>query len=248
MKKIILLSAFVILGVLVLGQAVYAASSILSVQPASLDSAVGKVFNVSIQMDPASNKICVIKGALSFDNLSCQSIAVQNGLMAQTTPTCASPSFMLGIPKCVIADQNILSVSVKGNNIGTGKIFLSGVKVIGAGADVAFNSQGGAYNITTVQTPALKSTPTTTAKTTSDITAQQVAQPAQQITQQVETPAQQTTAENNIPASVGTASVASATLNFFSSPVVIIIIAIFLLLILFWAFNKFFKKNKTQVK
>lgn len=250
MKKIILISAFVVLGFLVLGQAVYAANSTLSVLPASLDSAVGKVFNVFVQMDPAGNKICVVKGALSFDNLSCQSITVSNAVMAQTAPTCANPSFLLGIPKCVITDQNILSVSVKGDNAGTGRVSLSGVKIIGIGTDVSSNLQNGAYNITEIQTqtPAPQPAPKV-AQTAPQIVSQAVPKTVAETTPEVSQPDNQISQQEVQPAKkeaeTQTAALASAPIvKFFSSPIVIIILAIIIFLVGIWVFKRFVQKNK----
>jgi hypothetical protein len=255
MKKIILLSTFIILGVLALSNSVYAASATFSVLPSTATNNVGTAFNVSASLDPQGNKICVVEGALSFNNLTCQSIAVQSGIMTQAAPTCASPSFTLGIPKCAITDQNLLSVSVKGNNAGTASVTLTGIKVIGAGADVAFTSQAGLYNIVQVapasssssssssassQASAPKTaTPKTTVKTTSPTVQSASSQSSGSSSQ----PAVETTA----PAEAAAAS-STTTADFFRSPIVIIAIIIIAFFILFWAYNKFFKKDKTQVK
>ncbi|MBU2540210.1 DUF4430 domain-containing protein [Patescibacteria group bacterium] len=150
MKKITLLVLLTIVVIFGMSQMVYADSSTLSVLPASLNSTAGSVFSISIQIDSVNNDICVVKGTLNFDNLSCQNIITDSGVMAMITPTCASPSFVLGIPKCVVAVQNILSVSAEGVQAGQGKLFLTDVNVIGAGTDIPFNVEGGAYNITAV--------------------------------------------------------------------------------------------------
>ena len=151
MKKttiLILLTMLVIFG---LGRTALADSVVLSISPASTDKIVNKTFNLSVQMDSSSNKTCVIKGTLVFDNLACQSITVADGLMIQTFPSCASPSFVIGVPKCVATVQNILSVSVKGTKSGQGSLSLASVKTIGAGIDVPFRIEGGFYNISEVK-------------------------------------------------------------------------------------------------
>lgn len=159
MKKIIFLTLLTIIGIFGVSRMVYADSSILSVLPASFNSTVSKVFNVSIQIDPASNNICVVRGTLNFDNLSCQDITVVNSsVMAIITPTCANPSFVLGIPHCATTVQNILSVSVKGTKAGQGNLSLTRVNIIGAGIDVPFSTEGGVYNITAVSITAPKTT------------------------------------------------------------------------------------------
>lgn len=218
MEKITLLALLIIIGAFAASQAVLADNAVLSVSPASLNSVVGAPFNVSVQLNPANNKVCVVMGTLSFNNLACQSITVASGVMAQTAPTCDTPNFTLGIPKCATTAQNLFSVSAKGVQAGQGSLFFAGVKVIGAGADVAFSSQGGAYNIAAAQTTAPKITPKTTMP--------QVAQPTQQTPQQVETPVQQTTPANNLSANAGAASLVSASsrwFNYFAIALVILV-------------------------
>ncbi|MBU2539885.1 hypothetical protein KJ786_01890 [Patescibacteria group bacterium] len=186
MKKITLLALLTIVGIFGTSQIVFADSSMLSVSPASLNSTVGKAFNVSVRIDPTGNKVCVIKGTLILNNLSCQAITVASGLYAITTPTCASPSFILGIPKCTTTAQSIISVSVKGVKAGQSNLSFTGVKVIGT-EDVAFVSQGGAYNI------AVASAQTTTPNVIQQTpTQEETTTPTQEETFQEATP------ENNI--------------------------------------------------
>jgi len=161
-KKIILLTILTVAGLLGMNQMVYADNSTLFVLPASLNSPVGAPFNVSVQLNPVSNKVCVVKGALVINNLTCQSITVANGVMVQVAPTCAAPNFTLGIAKCVTTTQNLFSVSVKGTQAGQGSIALTDIKVIGVGANVAFSLQGGVYNISAIEIVAPKTTPTST--------------------------------------------------------------------------------------
>jgi len=157
MEKITLLVLLTIVGIFRVSQMVYADSSILSVLPASLNSTVGIVFNVSVQIDPASNNVCVVKGTLNFDNLSCQDITIaDSSVIAMITPTCANPSFVLGIPKCTTTVQSILSVSAKGIQAGQGNLSLTEVNVIGAGIDVPFSAEEGVYNIIAVSIAAPK--------------------------------------------------------------------------------------------
>jgi disulfide bond formation protein DsbB len=56
----------------------------------------------------------------------------------------------LGIPKCALVPQNILTVSVNGISVGQAKLSFTGTNVIGVGAAVAFVANGGAYNISAV--------------------------------------------------------------------------------------------------
>ncbi|MGA2417878.1 MAG: hypothetical protein ABSF55_01395 [Candidatus Staskawiczbacteria bacterium] len=223
MKKIILLALLIITGILGANQMVYADTSILSASPALADSTVGAPFNVSVQINPANNKVCVVQGTLVLSNLACQSITIASGVMPQTAPTCASPSFMLGIPGCSTAAQNLFSVSVSGTQAGQANLSFTGVDVIGAGADVPSSAQGGAYSITPVPAPAPTPTPTPV----------KVVLPAPATTQQTTTTTQQTTTTtpaptqaSNLAANGGPASFASAASPYFWPLLIILVIIV----------------------
>ena len=151
-KKIIL--SLLIAGFVFAGQSAFADSATLSASPASATKNVGTSFTVNVQVNPLGNKVCVVKGTLNFDNLSCSNITVASGLMAQTAPTCASPTFSIGIPKCSTDLQNIMTVSVKGKSAGQANLTFTGAKLIGAGVNVVSSQQPGQYDITAVQQPA----------------------------------------------------------------------------------------------
>lgn len=150
MKKIFTTSLIVIASILSLGQVALAASATLSAQPSYSNNVLGSTFNTAVEIDPANNKVCVVKGTLAINNLTCQNITLAPGLIAQTAPTCSTPSFTVGIPRCTTSKQNLFTVSVKGNTPGQASISFSDVKVIGVGEDVAFNYQTGVYNIVAV--------------------------------------------------------------------------------------------------
>lgn len=150
MKKIITTSIIIFVGLIAGGNLAYAASAVLSVSPLSSSVNIGLPFEVMANINPNGNSVCVIKGTISFEKLSCQSITLASGLMAQTVPTCSSPEFIIGIPKCSSALKNLFSISVKGSEAGQASLSYAGVKIIGAGTDVVFSSQSGTYNITEV--------------------------------------------------------------------------------------------------
>ena len=227
MKKIILLSLIVI-GVLALGQVALADSAVLSVSPASASSTVGAPINISVQINPAANKVCVVKGTLNLSNLTCQSISLSvdpTKTFVVTNPTCANPSFNLGIYNCATTTQNILSLSVRGVQVGQASLSFTGIKVIGEGTDVAFTSQGGLYNITAAALP--------------------VPKPVQKPKQEVTAPAQQatsTTTVSNQTVSLGAAVLASmGNLNWYNWFLIIMHFLIFIYFIYF-----FIKKRKKQ--
>lgn len=201
MKKIILLSLLIIVSVFGISQTALADNVILSVSPASTKNAIGENINASVQLDPAGNKVCVVKGTINLDNLSCRSITVANGLVAQTTPTCANPNFVIGIPKCEISTPSIISMSVKGTKTGPAILSLTGVSVVGSGTYIASSTLDGAYNIYAPQKYTPKSE--TTVKT----------EPTPKTDQEVVVLAQNTT-EPSVNKPVVSASLLTAFMNY----------------------------------
>ena len=159
MKKIIITLIIGIIISLAESQTAFAASSVLSASPQSGTNTIGTAFNITVKIDPMGNSVDVIKGTIVFDKLSCQSITLVSGPLAIVTPTCATPNFVIGIPKGTSISQNLLTVSVKGNEVGQGSLSFTGAKVIRNGADVPFTSEGGSYNIIAI-VPVVTSTTT----------------------------------------------------------------------------------------
>jgi len=156
------------IGILTFSQAVFADSAVLSASPATTTSTVGESFGITAQVSPAtSGKVCAIKGTINFTNLSCQSIIVKNGLMTQNIPTCQAPDFTIGIPKCATTTRDLFTISAKGSGVGSSSVSFSGVKVIGVGIDIPYNTQSGKYNIigASKATSTSTSTPTITLAT-----------------------------------------------------------------------------------
>jgi hypothetical protein len=150
-KKINSISIFVIWGILVLSQTVYAANPTLSFLPAIASENVGTVFNLKVQVNPQGNKACVVEGTLGFNNLTCKSIALAPNLIAQTTPTCTNPNFIIGIPKCSTAPKEILTISVQSNKVGQAKASFAKSSIIGVGVLIHSDGEDGAYNITAIR-------------------------------------------------------------------------------------------------
>ncbi|HDQ16902.1 MAG TPA: hypothetical protein ENN31_02165 [Candidatus Vogelbacteria bacterium] len=166
MKKIILYSIVVVIGVVALGQVALATT--VSVHPATDNKVVGTDFNVTVNLKPEGEKICVIKGSINFNNLNCKNIVVNSDLMSQTAPSCLNPKFVLGIPGCTLNDKNLLTVSVAGISGGQAKLSLINVETIGAGMTVVSSVIDGLYNITAVVEQPVES-PTTTTEPVSQI-------------------------------------------------------------------------------
>lgn len=215
---------------------VLAENAVLSVVPADGSKTVGEQFNVSINLDGKGNKVCVVKGALAFENLTCKNITVESGLMAQTAPTCASPTFTIGIPSCVTASKNLLSVFVKAEQAGEAKLSLIGVKIIGAGADVAFSPLPATYAVKAVQVqqPAPKPAVETVQQEPAEPEVVAELQPEQQET------------ENVIPGQAGAASLLTVAGEWLSSPIAIILALIIVALLGIWVYNKYYRQKPKQ--
>ena len=145
-KRKIILSAIVCLAVV--GFAGTSVASSLFVSPATSTKTAGDVFTVSVGFSASGSKVCAVEGTLVFNGLTCQSITVSSDVMAQTSPTCSSPKFLIGIPNCTTLDKTLLTVSVKAGSAGTASVSATGVDIIGEGASVGSTSTNGNYTIT----------------------------------------------------------------------------------------------------
>jgi hypothetical protein len=175
MKKIILLAMIAGAGMFGASQTALASSATLNISPASQERTVGETFNISVKLNPVGNKVCVVKGTLDLDNLSCRQITVASGLLAQKSPSCARPSFTIGIPGCATSSKDIFSVSVRGKGAGQEIVSISSSKVIGEGVDVPASTRSGVYDIVAASTTT--SADTSAAATTSAAPAEETAAP-----------------------------------------------------------------------
>ena len=220
MNKIILLSLFAIVGVLGLGQIAFAESTMLSVLPTTINKTVGTPFDISARINPAGNNVCAVRGTIDFKGLSCQNITVASGLMAAIAPTCASPSFLIGIPKCTTNIQNIFSMSVKGTRAGIINLAFTSVRIMGAGIGDSSVWQGGAYNITTSVKPSsvVVQTPTSQVK--------QATSTEPTVAAGAVNPAEQTILDNNIPTGVGAAALSRSGTKWYNYLLIALIVIV----------------------
>jgi hypothetical protein len=232
--KILFLS-FVLLSVFSFATMAQAAGDSLYVSPATSTVNAGGNITASAVAGTSGDKICAVQGTIVFNNMTCQSITLANGLMAQTQPTCSSPSFVIGIPKCATADTTLFTVSSVAGKAGMASISFSGVNLVGVGVSAGSASTSGNY---TVNAAAVKTTPKTTTKPAT--------QPTQQTTGQVTTtPAQQTTQVANQPAAV-TGQQASLATTSPTKTITIIVIVILIIIIIWGAWYMFSKKRKNK--
>lgn len=158
-KTIIALSVSAFLFSLFFIGVASASNSSIYVSPANLSKNIGDIFNISIGVNASGNKVCAIEGTLVFNNLSCQNINVVNGLVSQSSPSCLSPYFLIGVPNCTTADKTIFNVSVKAENAGIATIGLNGVDIVGEGMSLGSSATGGSYTFVATQESATISSP-----------------------------------------------------------------------------------------
>ena len=165
--KILFLS-LVLLSVFGLAATTQAAGNYLYVSPAATTVNAGANLTISAVAGTSGDKICAVQGTIVFNNLTCKSITLANGVMAQTAPTCSSPSFVLGIPKCATVNTTLFTVSSTAGNAGTASISFSGVNLVGVGVSVGTASTGGSYTVKAIVQPKPTTTPETTTQPTTE--------------------------------------------------------------------------------
>ncbi len=189
----IILSAIIFFSILGFVGTASAAGASLNVSPSSLTKTVGDIFSASIDLSASGNKVCAVEGTLVFNNLSCQSITVADGVMAQSTPSCSNPSFLVGIPNCSTSDKALFTASVKAVAAGPASISFSSVDIIGEGTSVGSSSRGGNYTIDSV--PVSIPAPATSQIQNNNSSADEKPAPEKKKTVPVETTATTDTAE-----------------------------------------------------
>lgn len=210
-----------------------AAVSSLSVSPASATKNAGSIFNVSVGLNTAGNKVCAVEGTLVFVNLSCQSISAVSDVMVQSAPTCSNPHFLIGIPNCDTADKALLTVSVKGLSAGTASVSGAEVDVVGEGVSVGSGLIAGSYTINAVAASA-SPTEQTAAPDQSTVT-----QPDQS---QAEVQQEQAAVSDAIPMDSQAAVAGAASGN---NSLVWFIVIVIVVAIIFYGY-KFYEKKKQK--
>jgi len=153
MKKNKIKISFMLLAPLFFFAGIVSAESSLYVSPET--STVNTNSNITsyVSVIPNGEKVCVVKGSLSFNNLDCKSIVMAEGLMAQKVPTCSDPNFTLGIPTCTLVNKNLFTVQSNTKNSGTANISLINLNIIGEGVSVGSKSNNVNYTVNAPQKP-----------------------------------------------------------------------------------------------
>ena len=141
------------IGILIAGfgftNSVKAANPSIYVSPTSQSKEVGDIFNISVKVNPAGQKVCMAEGTLLLDKLSCQSVSPNSDLMASPDNklTCSNLYFSLGIPTCTTENETLFTVTVKAKNAGTATANFSGIDIIGEGVSISSIFSGGTYTL-----------------------------------------------------------------------------------------------------
>ncbi len=175
--KILFLGIIILVGGLGFYQSAGAAGSVY-VSPATLSKNVGELFNLSVGVS-GGEKVCAVEGKLNLNKLSCQSVNMVDGVMAQSSPTCNNLYFLIGIPGCTTSNKTLFTVNVKAGSAGIAAANFTGVDIIGEGMSVSSASVGGSYTLTAISVPTTP--PAETAPAEKEI-APEKATPSEEIT------------------------------------------------------------------
>lgn len=130
------------------------AESSLYVSPETLTVNTNSNVTSWISVLPNGEKVCVVKGTISFNNLTCKNVIMEEGLMAQSVPTCSNPNFTIGIPTCTTVAKNLFTIqSTTNKNSGIASISLSNLNIIGEGVSVGSKSNITNYTVKAPQPP-----------------------------------------------------------------------------------------------
>jgi len=139
------------IGILIGGFGFYylaeAAAPSLYVSPATLTKNVGEMFDISIGVNPNGNKVCVVEGKLILDKLSCRTVKMEEGLLAQSSPSCDDLYFLIGIPGCATNSKTLFTVTVKAGSAGNATANFTRVDIIGEGVSISSAFSGGSYTL-----------------------------------------------------------------------------------------------------
>ena len=153
MKKNKIKISFMLLAPLFVFAGIVSAESSLYVSPETSTVNTNSSITSYVSVIPNGEKVCVVKGSLSFNNLDCKSIVMAEGLMAQKVPTCSDPNFTLGIPTCTLVNKNLFTVQSNTKNSGTANISLMNLNIIGEGVSVGSKSNNVNYTVNAPQKP-----------------------------------------------------------------------------------------------
>ena len=126
---------------------VNAENPLLYVLPSNLNKLVNEPFEIEVRIDPNERKICAVEGKIVFEKIFCQKITLGKNIIAQTSPSCENPYFLLGIPGCTTNDTLLFTVTLKGEALGLGILNFTEVDIIGEGKSISSNFAGGNYTL-----------------------------------------------------------------------------------------------------
>ena len=149
-----------IVGILIAGfgfpNSAEAANSSIYVSPASQNKEVGDIFDISVRVSPAGEKVCAVEGKLLLDKLDIQDIKVpiDEGIFSQTPPSFSNGFyFLLGIEGCTTQDKTLFTARVKAKSAGNAEASFQNVDIMGEGVSISSDFSSGIYTLTSPSLP-----------------------------------------------------------------------------------------------
>lgn len=243
-KNIFILSIFFLFA----GLASLANASANYIDVSPKVSTIDQASNTSISVSVATSgdKICVAKGTIVLDNLTCENITLASGIISAVTPTCSSPKFLVGIPKCTTVNSDLFIVSTKAGNVGQASISFTDVNLFGTATSISTESAKGDYKIVAVSTPNIEPVKTENEKPVLTPVVNNPTAPENQVQpvvdNQNQTPAEQ---QNVAPQTAGLieSTGAKAVLGWISKNI-LPIAGVLVLVILYFVVKSYLKKKK----
>lgn len=131
----------------VFASAAFAAGPQVVMVPAVATVSSGENIDVSVTVDPQGSTVYAVEGTLVLSGAICERVEVAPDLVAQTSPTCASPYFLIGVPGGTSANRSLVTVTLKRIASGEMRVGLSTVDIIGEGVSLGNAAQGGVYTV-----------------------------------------------------------------------------------------------------
>jgi len=144
MKKYLFLSIISISLLCALN--VYANNALIYTSPSIITQDMGKSTRISvIAKSQGGEKICVVKGSIDLQGLTCQSVTIGSGVSYLVKPTCDNLNFVLGIQKCTTSSKGIFYIMVEMSGAEDGTATFSGLDVVSVGQSINFSSAGSTF-------------------------------------------------------------------------------------------------------
>lgn len=137
----------IVIGLFLIPFSVKAMKPLLHVWSTTKYQEIGDSFDINVNVNPGDENVCVIEGRINLSKLSCQSITLENGILALDYPTCQSPDFLIGILNCTNEIKELFTIEAEPISLGEGSVSFSNVDIISEGYSVPFTASEFQYDI-----------------------------------------------------------------------------------------------------